>query len=310
MTEHTDHTIPSREKEIDRVTLLGSLVNIFLTVLKFGVGFAGRSSAMVADAIHSLSDLLTDAVVLIFVHIGSKPADRKYHYGRGKFETLASAFVGMLLLVVAGGILYHGAAEALSWYRGKLLPKPGAIALWGAVASVILKELIYRYTQAKAKKLRSPALEANAWHHRSDALSSVATLLGIGGAVLLGEKWAVLDPLASIVVGCFIVRVAWMLLRKNFRDLMEASLPEETEAEILSIVTSFPEVKDPHNLKTRRIGSHFAIELHIRMDGSTSLLDSHATTHRVEKALREHFGEDTHITIHVEPVKPLPKESL
>lgn len=309
MAENAENTATiQREKEIDRVTLLGSLVNVFLTILKFGVGIAGRSSAMVADAIHSLSDLLTDVVVLIFVHIGSKPADKKYDYGRGKFETLASALVGMLLLVVAGGILYHGVAETLSWYKGNQLPKPGAIALWGAVASVILKEIIYRYTLAKGKKLHSPALEANAWHHRSDAMSSVATLIGIGGAVLLGERWAVLDPIASIVVGCFIVRVAWMLLRKNFRDLMEASLPEETEAEILSIVSSFPEVKDPHNLKTRRIGGHYAIELHIRMDGSTSLLDSHSTAHYIEKALRDRFGAETHITIHVEPTKPFPKK--
>lgn len=310
MAENAENTANiQREKEIDRVTLLGSLVNIVLTVLKFGVGIAGRSSAMVADAIHSLSDLLTDVVVLIFVHIGSKPADRNYNYGRGKFETLASALVGMLLLVVAGGILYHGAAETLSWYKGNPLPKPGTIALWGAAASVILKEITYRYTLAKGKKLNSPALEANAWHHRSDALSSVATLIGIGGAVLLGERWAVLDPIASIVVGCFIVRVAWMLLRKNFRDLMEASLPEETEAEILSIVESFPEVKDPHNLKTRRIGGHYAIEIHIRMDGSTSLQDSHSTAQFIEKALRDRFGAETHITIHVEPIKPFPKKS-
>lgn len=307
MNENTQNTTQQREKEIDQVTLLGSLVNIILTVLKFGVGIAGRSSAMVADAIHSLSDLLTDVVVLIFVHIGSKPSDKKYDYGRGKFETLASALVGMLLLVVAGGILYHGAAQTYSWLKGNPLPKPGTIALWGAVASVILKEIIYRYTMAKSKKLHSPALEANAWHHRSDALSSVATLVGIGGAILLGERWSVLDPIASVVVGCFIVRVAWKLLGKNFRDLMEASLPEETEAEILSIVTSFPDVQDPHNLKTRRIGGHYAIEIHIRMDGKTSLLDSHSRAHDIEKALRERFGADTHITIHVEPVKPSEK---
>ena len=308
MVEKTEKTPTPREREIDRVTLWGSVVNVFLTALKGVVGIVGHSSAMVADAIHSLSDLITDAVVLIFVHVGSKPADSKYDYGRGKFETLASALVGVVLLIVAGGILYHGAVQVLAWSKGAALPGPGAIALWGAVASIILKEITFRFTRRKAKKLHSPALEANAWHHRSDALSSIATLAGIGGAILLGERWTVLDPIASIVVGGFIIRVSWMILKKNFLDLMEASLPEETEAEILSIVRSFPDVQDPHNLKTRRIGGHYAIEIHIRMDGSTSLLDSHSRAHDIEKALRERFGPETHITIHVEPAKPLEKK--
>lgn len=307
MGDNSDSIIPGREKEIDKVTLAGSLVNIALTALKFAVGFAGRSSAMVADAIHSLSDLVTDAVVLIFVHIGSKPADKEYDYGRGKFETLASAIVGIALLLVAGGVLYNGTVKIIAWLKGADLPKPGSIALWGAIATIVLKEITYRYTLNKGRQLHSPALEANAWHHRSDALSSLATLVGIGGAILLGARWAVLDPLASIVVGCFIVRVSWMLLRNSFLDLMEVSLPEEIEEEILSIVSSFPDVSDPHNLKTRRIGGHYAIEIHIRMDGGTSLLESHSRAHDIEQALRERFGADTHITIHVEPVKPFKK---
>ena len=307
MSDNIQSDIKSREADIDRVTLAGSAVNIFLTVLKFTVGIIGRSSAMVADAIHSLSDLLTDGVVLLFVHLGSKPADKKYDYGRGKFETLASALVGMVLLVIAGGILYHGFDKTIAWLKGETLPMPGAIALWGAVASIVLKEITFRFTLKKGKELRSSALEANAWHHRSDALSSLATLVGIGGAVLLGEKWAVLDPIASIVVGGFIIRVSWMLLRDNFKELMEASLPEETEAEILSIVKSFPDVADPHNLRTLRIGSRYAIELHIRMNGDVSLLESHSRAHCIEKALRDRFGADTHVTIHVEPIKPFKK---
>ncbi len=307
MSDNIQADNKSREAQIDKVTLAGTAVNIFLTVLKFGVGILGRSSAMIADAIHSLSDLLTDVVVLVFVHLGSKPADKKYDYGRGKFETLASALVGMVLLVVAGGILYRGFTQTLAWIKGAPLPRPEAIALWGAVASVILKEIIFRYTLSKGKSLNSPALEANAWHHRSDALSSLATLVGIGGAVLLGDRWTVLDPIASMVVGCFIIRVAWMLLKENFEQLMEASLPEETEAEILSIVNSFPDVTDPHNLRTRRIGNRCAIEIHIRMNGDTSLLESHSRAHYIEKALRERFGADTHVTIHVEPIKPFKK---
>ena len=296
-----------REKAIDRVTLAGSAVNLALTVFKFVAGLLGRSAAMTADAVHSLSDLLTDAVVLVFVHISSKPADRDHEYGHGKFETLASTLVGVALMVVAGGIIYHAGVSLAAWCRGAELPEPGLLALWAALVSILLKEGIFRYTAAMARRLGSPALEANAWHHRSDALSSVGTLVGIGGAILLGDRWTVLDPLASLFVAVLIIRVAWRLLRQNINELMEASLPEETEQEILQIVGSFPDVRDPHNLRTRRIGSHYAIELHIRMDGDISLTRAHARAHDVEQALKERFGADTHVTVHVEPVKPFPK---
>ena len=297
----------AREKVIDRVTLVGSAVNLALTIFKFAAGLLARSAAMTADAVHSLSDLLTDAVVLVFVHISSKPADRDHEYGHGKFETLASTLVGVALMVVAGGIIYHAGVALAAWCRGAELPEPGMLALWAALVSILLKEAIYRYTAAQARKLGSPALEANAWHHRSDALSSVGTLVGIGGAILLGNRWTVLDPLASLLVACLIIRVAWKLLRQNISELMEASLPKEVEQEILQIVSSFPDVSDPHNLRTRRIGNHYAIELHIRMDGDISLIQAHTRTHHIEQALKERFGPETHVTVHVEPVKPSPK---
>ena len=297
----------TREKAIDQVTLAGSAVNLLLTVFKFVAGLLGRSAAMTADAVHSLSDLLTDAVVLVFVHISSKPADKNHDYGHGKFETLASTFIGMALMVVAGGILYASGTSLAAWFRGEDLPRPGMLALWAALVSILLKELTFQYTVRKARKLESPALEANAWHHRSDALSSIGSLVGIGGAILLGDRWTVLDPLASVVIAFFIIHVAWKLLRQNLLELTDASLPEEVEKEILQIVSSFPEVSDPHNLKTRRIGNHFAIELHVRMDGNISLLQAHSSSHYIEKALKDHFGPDTHVTVHVEPVKPFDK---
>ena len=296
-----------REKEIDKVTLAGSAVNVSLTVFKFVAGILGRSSAMVADAIHSLSDLLTDAVVLFFVHISSKPADSKYDYGHGKFETFAQAVVGIALLAVAGGIFYHAVTEFVSWYHGAALPRPGYLALLAAALSIVLKEGIFQYTWRKGKALTSPALEANAWHHRSDAFSSLATLIGIGGAILLGNRWTVLDPLASALVAFFIVRIAWKLLKEGFGDLMEASLPEETEKEILDVITSFPDVSDPHNLRTRRIGDHYAIEVHIRMNGDIPLVQAHSRAHHIETALKEKFGENTHVVVHVEPTKPFVK---
>ena len=292
-----------REREIYKVTLVGSAANVLLTVFKFMAGIVGHSAAMTADAVHSLSDLLTDAIVLVFVRISGKPEDCGHDYGHGKFETLATTIIGLALAAVAVGIGWKAIESMLFWYHGGTLPAPGMLALWAALVSVILKELVYQYTVRRSKVLNSPAVEANAWHHRSDALSSLGTMLGIGGAILLGERWTVLDPLAGLVVSFFILRVAWKLLKGGFDELMEASLPDEIEREILAIVTSFPDVRDPHHLRTRRIGSRYAIELHIRMDGSLPLAAAHARTCEIEQALKARFGEKTHITLHVEPIK-------
>lgn len=293
----------NREREIYKVTLVGSAANVLLTVFKFVAGIVGHSAAMTADAVHSLSDLLTDAVVLLFVRISSKPEDKDHDYGHGKYETLATTIVGLALAAVAMGLGWKAIEALLSWYGGGTLEAPGMLALWAAVVSIVIKELVYQYTVHRGKDLNSPAVEANAWHHRSDALSSLGTLAGIGGAILLGDRWTVLDPIAGLVVSLFILRVAWMLLKGSFNELLEASLPDEVEREILAIVTSFPDVSDPHHLRTRRIGSRYAIELHIRMDGQMPLADSHARTCEIERALKDRFGERTLITLHVEPIK-------
>ena len=293
----------NREREIFKVTLVGSAVNVLLTVFRFVAGILGHSAAMTADAVHSLSDLLTDAVVLVFVRISGKPEDCGHDYGHGKYETLATTIIGLALIAVAIGIMYKAAESLLFWYRGGDLVAPGMLALWAAVVSIVLKELTYQYTVRRGRKLNSPAVEANAWHHRSDAFSSLGTLIGIGGAILLGDRWTVLDPLASLVVGVFIIRVAWKLMKRGIDELMEASLPEDVEKEIMDIVTSFPDVYDPHNLRTRRIGNHYAIELHMRMDGTLPLSTAHERTYEIEQALKKHFGDTTHITLHVEPVK-------
>lgn len=292
-----------RERKIFKVTLVGSVVNVVLTVFKFIAGIAGHSAAMTADAVHSLSDLLTDGVVLLFVHISDKPEDCSHDYGHGKYETLATTLIGIALAAVAVGIGYHAVRSGLVWWQGGSLPAPGMLALWAAVVSIVLKELVYQYTVHHARHLNSPAVEANAWHHRSDALSSLGTLAGIGGAILLGNRWTVLDPLASLVVAAFIFRVAWKLMKDGLDELLEASLPEGVEHEITDIVNTFPDVRDPHHLRTRRIGNRYAIELHIRMDGRLPLTTAHERTHEIECALKERFGQTTHITIHVEPVK-------
>lgn len=293
----------SREKSIYKVTLIGSLVNFLLMAFKFTAGILGHSSALVADAVHSLSDFATDIVVIVFVKISGKPEDDDHRYGHGKYETLATAIIGIVLFAVGIGLLVDGAIKVAAVLNGATLPAPSMIALIAAAVSIVSKEILYRYTVRVGKNLNSQAVVANAWHHRSDAFSSIGTLVGVGGAIFLGERWRILDPLAAIVVSVFIIKVAMELIKPCIDELLERSLPVETEKKILDIITSFPEVSSPHHLRTRRIGNHIAIEVHIRMDGQTSLEDAHTMATNVEKRLKEEFGPDTHIGIHMEPKK-------
>ena len=290
-----------RNKEIYKVTLVGGAVNVILVAFKFVAGIMGNSAAMIADAVHSLSDFITDIIVLAFVRISGKPQDKSHEYGHGKYETLALTLIGVALLAVAIWILYGGATKIATWLNGGRLEAPGMLALWAALLSIVFKEAVYRYSIIKARQLQSPAVEANAWHHRSDALSSVGTALGIGGAIFLGQRWTVLDPLASLVVGAFIVKVSVHLLRDGIGDLMEQSLPDEVEKEILQLVALVPDVEEPHDLRTRRIGNHYAIELHILVDGDITLREAHDKASAVEDLLKSHYGQDTHVAVHVEP---------
>ena len=290
-----------RNKEIYKVTLVGGAVNVVLLLFKFVAGIVGHSAAMMADAIHSLSDFVTDIIVLLFVHISVKPQDKSHDYGHGKYETLAMTLIGIALLAVAIGILYSGVMKITAWMHGEPLEAPGLLALWAALASIILKEAVYQYSMMKARQLQSQAVEANAWHHRSDALSSIGTAVGIGGAIFLGQRWTVLDPLASVVVGAFILKMSVSLLRDGIGDLMEQSLPDAIEAEILQLAASVPGVAEPHELRTRRIGNHYAVELHILMDGDISLREAHDKASEVEDLLKAHYGEETHVAVHVEP---------
>ena len=290
-----------RNQEIYKVTLVGGVVNVVLLLFKFVAGIVGHSAAMVADAVHSLSDFVTDVIVLVFIHISGKPKDKSHDYGHGKYETLALTLIGVALLIVAIGILYSGAAKIYVWANGGQLEAPGTLALWAALLSVLLKEAVYQYSMVKARQLNSQVVAANAWHHRSDALSSIGTAIGIGGAIFLGQRWTVLDPIASVVVGAFIVKVAIDLLRNGIGDLMEQSLPDAVEEEMLRIVGALPGVVNPHDLRTRRIGNHYAIELHILMDGDITLQEAHDKASEVEDLLRARYGKETHVAVHVEP---------
>lgn len=293
----------NREREIYKVTLVGSVGNATLLTFKFVAGIAGNSSAMIADAVHSLSDFVTDILVLVFVSISAKPQDQSHDYGHGKFETIASFLIALALMAAATGIVVSGTMKFLSWLDGNELKTPGWIALWAALLSIAIKELLYQYTMHRARKLDSQVMVANAWHHRSDALSSIGAAIGIGLAIWLGQRWTVLDPLASIVVGLMLVKVAYELLKTSMGELTECSLPEETENEIIEIILSFNDVGQLHNLRTRRIGNRIAIEAHVRMDGQLPLYVVHERATTIEQKLKERFGPTTHVSLHMEPVK-------
>ena len=292
-----------REQSIYRVTIAGSIINAVLLAFKFTAGILGGSAAMIADAVHSLSDFMTDIVVLLFVKLGNKPQDEDHDYGHGKYETLATALIGIALMGVGAMICYNGLTKTWAVINGEQLKSPGMIAFIAAIVSIALKEWAYRFTEKVGREVSSQAVRANAWHHRSDALSSIGTAFGIGGAILLGAQWAVLDPLAAIIVSFFILKAAYGLIVQATNELLEGSLPEDVEAQMVALAAEEEGVADIHNLRTRRLGNKIAIEMHVRMPGEMSLYEAHEKATRIEKRLREQFGEPAHIALHLEPLK-------
>ena len=278
-------------------------VNIALFLFKLVAGIVGRSGAMIADAVHSASDFATDIVVLAFVRISAKPRDDDHKWGHGKYETLGSLIIGVALFAVGVEILVDSGQKIAAVVAGEVIPRPGFIAISAAATSIVVKELLYQYTIRVGRKLDSPSVVANAWHHRSDALSSIGALLGIGAAYLLGEKWRIADPIAAIVVAALIVKVSYDLCRTALADLLEKSLSRDVEEEILSIISATPNVYKPHNLRTRRIGSDIAIEVHIRVEGTMTVQNSHEISREIERKLRARYGERTAVAIHIEPLK-------
>lgn len=298
----------SREKEIYKVTLIGTVVNALLIVLKLVAGIIGRSSAMVADAVHSLSDFVTDAIVLIFVRIAGLPSDKGHDYGHGKYETLATLIIGCILAMAGIGLLISGIEQVVRSFNGELLPRPRMVALIVAVLSIASKEWLYRYTVKVGRATESQAVIANAWHHRSDAISSGGTLVGIAGAMFLGEQWRILDPLAAVMVSMFIIKSGYDIILPSVGELLEASLPDSQEREIRTLVMSIDGIKNVHNLRTRRIGCTIAADMHVKMDGGMSLSEAHALASRAERAIKSQFGENSIVTIHMEPIsEPQPR---
>lgn len=291
-----------RSRRIKRITIVGCLGNLLLSIGKFFSGFVGHSGAMIADAVHSLSDLLTDFVVFIFISISGKPSDKNHDYGHGKFETLATAIIAVTLIIIGAMLCSDGLTKVYRYLRfGDELARPGLIALLMAFVSIVAKEWLFRITRCVGKEENSRSVIANAWHHRSDAYTSVATFIGIGCAFLLGRGWMILEPLSAAVVSVFIIKVGFQMALPAFRDLLEQSLPDDIEEEIEKIICSESMVKGVRRIRTRNIGNYYAVEADILMDGGLSVALSHAATQRVEKLLRGRYGQSTHIVIHVEP---------
>lgn len=290
-----------RTAKVTFVTLVGSVVNIILTVFKIFAGVLGRSTAMIADGIHSLSDLLSDIVVIVFVKISAKGRDKDHDYGHGKFETFATLIISLMLIVVAVNLMSGGINKIRQILDGGEVSSPGMIALWAAVASIVLKEILYRYTIIQGKALNSPMMIANAWHHRSDAFSSVGSLLGIAGAIFLGDIFVILDPITGCVISIFILVMAVKMSVPAIKELLDVSLPDDVEEKIEATAKSVKGVVDLHELKTRREGPGIIMEGHLVLDSEISLKEAHNISKKVEESLRKEFGPETQISLHLEP---------
>ena len=287
-------------REEKRCTLVGMTSDVCMSALKIAAGILGHSSAILADGIHSIGDTVTDVLVYAMVRLSGKGVDEQYRYGRGKYETLTAFLISLCLSVVALGLMGEGVKDVWTAVHGGTLESPHTIALVVGIIAIVVKEALYQYTCMTGKKTGSSALKAYAWHHRADALSTAATLLGVAGAMFLGERWRVLDPLAAITVSVFILTLAWRMGRPAAEELLEVSLPRAEQDKITAIVTSTAGVKAFHNMRTRRNGNLRVVDMHIKVDGDMSVNSSHEITREIEQRLSDALGE-VMTNIHVEP---------
>lgn len=297
-------SLEDRVSRATRVTWLSVVVNVVLTVSKFVVGILGHSAAMVADAVHSASDFATDFAVMVGMRLAGRPEDEDHPYGHGKFETLTAILVGIALCGVGLMISFHAGESifaAVVW--GRYPQRPELIALWAGLISIVAKEILYQVTVRVARETANDALLANAWHHRSDAFSSVATSAGAGAAALFGGPWVLLDPVAAIFVGLVLLKIAWDIVRDSLDKLMEHGMGLEENERILSLIHSVPGLFEPHHLRSRRVGAVAVIEIHFRVDPEMTVRESHELASHAEHLLKDAFGKDAIVTIHVEPLK-------
>lgn len=287
-----------------KVTIVGTIVNILLSVIKLIVGFFSGSLALIADGFHSLSDLASDLVVFVGLNFAEKPDDSGHHFGHGKFETFSAFLVGVMLAMAGISIGKNSLEVLISVYHGEVLEAPGIYALVASVMSIIFKEILFRYTKKAGEKIKSPSIIANAWHHRSDAFSSIGASLGIAGAIFLGGKWIILDPLAGVIVAVILIKESLSIVKTNLSQLLDASLPKKSMEDIARILRGVKDCNDPHNIRTRMVGKRAVISLHIRVNDEFSVKKGHEIAHDAERCLKKHFGRDSIITVHIEPMEP------
>lgn len=291
-----------RSKQEKRCTWLGLTIDMVMSTAKITLGTLGRSSALLADGVHSIGDCCTDAVTLAMVRVSGKGIDENYRYGRGKFETLTAFLISIIMLLVGLELLTDGATDVWHALNGRQLEQPQGFTLVVAIVAIVAKEALFQYTHRIGKRLDSKALLAYAWHHRGDALASMATLGGITGAIYLGEKWRVLDPLAAIIVSVLIMALAYRLGKPSVEELLEISLPGNEVARIGETIGSVPGVCAFHNLRTRRNGMVRVIDVHIKVDANLNVVQSHDITTQIEQQLHTLLGQ-TIVNIHVEPYR-------
>jgi cation diffusion facilitator family transporter len=301
---HSIATTDSRHQEASRVTWASVVINILLTIVKFIIGLIGGSAAMLADAIHSASDFATDFAVLIGMQLSKRPQDQDHPYGHGKYETLAAVLIGIALCVLGVSLALqagHTVYDALC--HNDWPTAPSMITIWAGVLSIVVKEGLYQWTAHVARKIQSDALLANAWHHRSDALTSIAAVIGISAAACLGGRWVLLDASMAILIGVVLIWIAWKIIHDSVDKLLEQGMSQEENNRILEIIRAVPDAVEPHHLRSRRVGSIAVIEMHFRVNPHMSVVQGHAIASQIETLLYNAFGKDAILTLHVEPLK-------
>lgn len=284
------------------VTWVGFFVNAVLGLAKILGGIFARSSALIADGVHSFSDFLSDIVVLVMVGMARKRPDADHQFGHGRFEALATILLSLLLIGVAVGIFYDSVVRIISVINGETLNRPGVLALVILILSIVAKEWLFHITKRVGERIHSDSIIANAWHHRSDSWSSIATLIGVAGAMFLGEKWRVLDPVAALIVAVFIAGVGVNMARPALNELLGASLPETDLKIIKDTLAKIPEIKSWHALRTFKSGNDAYIEVHIKVDPEINVLTAHNIATRAERAIKKAIqGRSVYVTTHIEP---------
>ena len=284
-----------RRRQTQRAAVVGAVVNLLLSVVKIGLGWMAHSQALIADGIHSLSDLMSDALVWWAAHHASHGPDPEHPYGHGRFETAATLALGALLVLVAGGILWDALDRLLESSRQW---RPGVLALYGALFSILVNEALYWYTLVVARRIDSAMLRANAWHHRSDAISSVVVLVGVGGA-LLGITW--MDVVAAGIVGLMVARIGWDLGWGALRELVDSSLEEEQVVQIREQIHGVHGVRSIHMLRTRRQGHEAMADVHVQVEPWLSVSEGHMIALAVEEQIKRGVPSITDVTVHIDP---------